>query len=436
MRFSSFKQLVNPDRKPYSLIGFGDNRQSDEDYFGIPELYLRICWIEEANTSLIFITLDTLYFNNKLTSDWASFINKKYNINTDQIIFNASHTHSAPNISMPSWAELNHEYIDKIKAAFYKGIEYCANHLDVGYIVCEEIVPQEKIFISRRKKTIYFPHFWKKKVERLPNHNSPTDQNIRLIKIYNRGKVLDTVLYNFSCHPVFNRNDNFSSDFIGDISKKLEQHISNAMFLQGFCGDIRANYTGKLSLSALQKILTHGISLKQKISLTIKLFFYHEIFTPYTKAYYNIFTNSIYTLIKNKFDKYSDQTSENRLHIKNYSFTHTLYSDTHKSYKRFRTSLLTFGKTVLISIPAEVNTHYSLLIKKAIKNNLFLPLGYGSDMICYLPGADEIKDGGYEVNSFKQYDLDSRLSVKTVNEYESILEISIKEIVKEIDGRN
>jgi hypothetical protein len=76
------------------------------------------------------------------------------------------------------------------------------------------------------------------------------------------------LLYSFSCHPTFVSNMSMSADFPGHISSILEEtKYTNAIFFQGFCGDLRP-------------ALISGITSSNSLAQLIKNILLHKTFRP------------------------------------------------------------------------------------------------------------------------------------------------------------
>lgn len=419
MKFSYFKKQINPESEPYHLVGFGKTREPREEFFGQPELWLKICWLTgDQATQLVFITLDTLYFSKNFTTELYDTFFIKYGLKQEQIIFNASHTHSAPNISVPSWDEINIRYSQQVKERIYEGMDHCSKTLEEGAISCQEIQLSDPLFINRRKKVFSLSSPLKWKVKRLPNTKAEVDNAIRTFTLYNQSGKPEVVIYNVACHPVFNRNLNYSSDFVGVVSDKIEEHVPMAMFLQGFSGDIRANYYGNLDSKSIQTLFGKGHHPRYSLVSVLRLLLNGKIFIPYTQKFFHWFANEISSTI---IADYQSGEKTTRLRLSSHSFTFSLKSESGNTQREFMTAICKLNECAIIAIPAEVNSGYYLALKKQLGQTILFNVGCSYDMIGYLPMDTEVKDGGYEVESYANYGWDSRISEQSLHLYKGAL---------------
>ncbi|MFC1770982.1 hypothetical protein ACFLZV_03750 [Candidatus Margulisiibacteriota bacterium] len=416
MDFSFFKVKINPENSSDNLAGFG-KRKNTEITFGPKELYLKILWVK-SNSNLIVISIDALYFPRTIAQNVIRYLANTYQIAKKNIVFNATHTHSAPSTDLNVFGQINKEYLDEINIKTIQGLDFCWHNFKKGHLEFDELSLPNKLFVKRRKLGRDIRKlFLQKKILMLPNHNRETDNNIRSIKIYDNEKKLCLIVYNFSCHPVFDFALSISSDCIGTISNAIEDQLQvQSIFLQGFAGDIRPNYT--------------ATSVKiTNIKDYLKLIFNKEIFIDYDDSFYNYFCNNISTcLIQNASEKNKNPQIP-AINIKLKSFTANFSSITGEIQKNIEINLILIKNNLFISLPAEVNSYYYDLLKNKFPDLRIYPLGYAPGMIGYLPGAEEVDEGGYEIYSYTNYGWDSNISKKSI-EYFSVKLISeIKQLI-------
>ena len=101
---------------PYagSLAGFNVRSESGEA-LGPDKLFLDIALFSINSVNVAFICFDTLYFPKKLASFLRGHLFDYFNIVKENVVFSATHTHSAPNVS---W-----EYVDAIDEEYLKLVE-------------------------------------------------------------------------------------------------------------------------------------------------------------------------------------------------------------------------------------------------------------------------------------------------------------------------
>ncbi len=401
----------------YQLSGF--SKREDSVLLGSSDLYIKGIWFKN-DSNLIIISIDILYIPKELSSSIYEYFEKEYNINRSEIIFNATHTHSAPGVDKNFDSIVNLEiltYLENEIKSLFKNIEF-----ENGYLCYKTFPLNTKMWVSRRKIGRDIRKFFLiKKTIMLPNTINEIDENIRLFVLFDEQHNIKYLIYNFSCHPVFNVSNQLSSDFIGEISSQLNKEKSiDSMFLQGFLGDIRPNFvvTSFKNLGFINKL---------------KLLFNKTIFKKYSKEDFNLFCSVISKNILTKLFSNKLTCMNNEAKFTSLEFTFKLFSQTNDSCKDLITKIVLVNKNIFISISAEVNSRYYLELVKKFKDSNIIPLGVADNVIGYLPFFEEVKEGGYEINSYVNYGWDSAISEKSLKEYNSALHDNIKKLQDEYE---
>ena len=417
LKFFMKSKELHLDSFDFELSGF--STRSMAPLLGENKLKIDVLWIKKNDSNIIFISIDTLYIPKKIAEPIYIFLKNTFNIDEKDVIFNATHTHSSPAIEENFYNSIiNNDlilyFIKIIKEIFNTSIA-CFQY---GHIAYKTITLKEKIWVSRRKIGRDVKKFLlKKTIIMRPNHDLKVDNKIRLMLIYDQEIRLNKILYNFSCHPVFNTNKMISSDFKGEIGRLIKEKLGiESFFLQGFSGDIRPNFTAsKYS----------GLNFKNRI----KVLFNGEIFKEFDKSDFNHFCGVITEEIINSIDAENVFEEHEFSSIKK---TYKINSVSGKNEKQFVIKLATQGNNFFLSIPAEVNSKYILeLSRRFVHLNIF-PLGLADNIISYLPYYSEIDDGGYEVTSATNYNgWDEHICKKSLKKFYMELESDIASIINE-----
>lgn len=420
VEYAFFQDVINPDK--ISLSGFS-RHQKNKIALGPDQLYVKILWVR-ANVDLIVISIDSLYFSTEVAHSIYQYAYSEFNITKDHIILNASHTHSAPNMDLEFFGNIDRKYLEDVEAKIKRGLRLCHENFQKGYIEFRNVECNANVFISRRKIGRDIRTFFiKKRIIMQPNEEKPVDRNIRLIKLYDSNLKLDGIIYNFSCHPVFNTTYNISSDFIGYISSILEERICKfSMFLQGFAGDVRPNYTETKT------------SVKHVINFA-KLLFNEKVFCNFTQSHFNDFCHHISSSIIEAESENKDirpKLNDSWCHIRNFMYEDFIESKTAETRKSLTIKLVLLSANLFISIPAEVHSSYLGILREAFPGLKIYPLGYADGMIGYLPCEEEIREGGYEVQkSVKYYGWDDSMSEVSVRNFTTRLIKEMKNLLKD-----
>lgn len=398
----------------YELSGY--SFRSNNERLGLNELLINIVWIKDDNCkNLVLVSMDLLYIPQVLSKKIYDYLYEKFKLTKTEVFFNSSHTHSAPGIDINFDKLIDNSLIDYLvdmTQNLFTGIDFI--DCRIKFI---SIKPQKAYWISRRKIGRNIRKFFlKKEIIMLPNRENIIDDKIRLIIVEESANNINNMIFNFSCHPVFNTNNELSSDFIGIIRNNINNIFNiKSTYLQGFLGDIRPNFTvNKFSkLNFIDKL---------------KVFFNKEIFKRYDKNDFNQFCENITRDICNykKLGKNISLPESFRIE----SFDFELISRTGFTKKNFTTKLALFDNYLMLSISAEVNSKFYVELSKVHPELEIFPLGLAENVIGYLPFYTECDELGYEVNSYVNYGWDSMIEKNCLERYYNLLNQNIDEFKK------
>lgn len=400
------------DNFSYELSGY--SFRSNNEKLGLDELLISIVWIRDKNCkNLVLVSMDLLYIPQVVSKKIYDYLYEKFKLTKIEILFNASHTHSAPGIDINFDKLIDNSLIDYLVNMTQSLFS------EVNFIDCRikfiSIKPQKHYWISRRKVGRNIRKFFlKKETIMLPNKENMIDDKIRLIIVEEPDNTMNTMIFNFSCHPVFNTNNELSSDFVGVIRNNINNTFRiKCTYLQGFLGDIRPNFTvNKFSkLNFIDKF---------------KVFFNKEIFKRYDRNDFNQFCENITRDICN-YKELGKNISRPEL-FKIDSFDFELISKTGFTKKNFTTKLVLFDNYLMLSISAEVNSKFYVELSKLHPELEIFPLGLAENIIGYMPFYTECDEFGYEVNSYANYGWDSMIEQNCLKKYYDILNQNIYEL--------
>jgi hypothetical protein len=270
------------------------NKISHDQYDNIEVNTLLI----ETNKTIIFHVLDVILIEKKLSEKIKNILNKQFLIPKDQIIIEATHTHSSPKVSNILYPTINpeDEYIQTIIDAIIKNTSYCVEHKNDAwgfYGTCEV-----NDYYSNRN-----------------NIALPFNKNIYTLQFKDK---LNTPIVNFiniACHPtILAPEDNkISSDLIGITRNELlKQTGIPAIIVNGECGDVSTHFTRKgRDYAEVERV---GEGLAELIAKT----------DNYCKISLENMTISIYELNIN-FNEIEDNSNDERIMFKQSNPTSYIY---------------------------------------------------------------------------------------------------------------
>jgi len=386
MRAAHSKCLIPYDYKDIDLSGF-ENRSLTEP-LGENRLYVDVTIVGDAST-VYFISIDTLYVSEEFYLRVKKSITE-FDQNCSDIVINASHTHSAPNIFSDSFGCINVDYMTVVHDLILALAKEVFSSREDVVIKLKTYKIIDEPFIYRRKK-IPFLNI----VKMLPNYEKSIFSDIKIVEFSTKSSCWNWISLN--CHPVFNSANRISSDFVGDIRKEFE----NCQFFQGFSGDIRPNVTSK-----------HN---KPKSALKKMVSFIMPVFTIPSAKDFKAFCAAI------KFSLSQSPSMDveiNCVELNSKEFQLNLSEDSQSVLLKI--TVLEFSKEfVFIAINAEVSNMYLEILNRS---SVF-PSGCSNGMLGYLPTRTQLEYKGYEnYYSLKNYGIDKPFSQNKLAEIESFLQ--------------
>ncbi len=391
MRIGSAKTDISPKCK-INLTGFGNpNRQ----HLGTHDpIYLTCTVIEQDGVKAAFLSGDVLGFDAEKLPAIRKEISDKTGIEPINILFNASHTHSAPETL--GWVNQRlGAYVAEYGDFFYKAVvdtvvsaneDLQEGELYWGTIDCYGIG------VNRRKIIDGKCNF-------LPNETGIRNDEVTVLKAVCGGKI-KSILFNHSCHPSTIGFDYVSADWPG-VARRIvsEKYDCVAGFLQGCCGDIRVRTTNASGQDwhwgEYEDIERFGALLASRIDALLS--------RPMKKVEGAILTKysafDLPLLDKLPREDYAKKAADESVPLFNrwaYEFYAENY-DTLPTTRPYSVQRIDLGdKLTFWGLEGEVCTPYCFNIKAMMPDRHVVVCGYSNGNPGYIFAEDMVPQGGYE----------------------------------------
>ncbi len=382
---------TNPDVR---LAGFGNPLRTFKGMHD--DLWVRALVLENGGKTVAIVTGDALGFESQRIEEIRPAIAEKTGLSVDAILFNASHTHSAPNVMRgqsekigrynAAYADWFYARVIEVITAAYADLE--EGTLEMGSATCYGVG------VNRRRILTGAYEF------------APYEAGIRrdeafVLRAVCGGRV-KAILTKLTCHPSTIGFDYGSADWPGVARRIIEEKNPGAiaLFTQGCCGNIRVRtvedpacldttsfrggtyedieHFGKLLADAAQTVLDgrmepiKGPFASKKITFELPL---QE--KPAREVY-------AANMEGDSLEAYS-----NRWYYEHYDEL----TDT-KPYTMQRIDL--GDKLTLIAMEGEVVVEYEYHMDKLLPDRKVVTLGYSNGNPGYICTAEMYKYGGYE----------------------------------------
>ena len=209
-------------------------------------LFARVLYLGNGATSACIVSLELLGVSNEFAERLRRGIAAATEVDADDVIVAASHTHSGPcgfATSQPRSPEAS-RHVDSV-----------ARHLlDAAAEARRAARPCSLAFAQRPTIGIAANRI---------DPDGPVDPHVRVIRILDATTAaLRGMIVHFACHPTVLGEDNltYSGDFVGRALRQLERtYRVPCLFLQGAAADISTRFTRSARTSAEADRLSHAL---------------------------------------------------------------------------------------------------------------------------------------------------------------------------------
>jgi neutral ceramidase len=377
---------------PMYLSGYGSRTHASDGK--ITDLWAKAVAIEDRNGSrVVIVGTDLSGLTRAITDVVAARVMKEYGLDRARLVFNSSHTHTAPIIrkNLIDMFALDDE--QRRRTADY-GRELTDKLVTVVGAALGDLAPANLSFgagsvgfaVNRRLST---PQGYINS----PNPSGPTDHDVPVLKITAPDGKLRAILFGYACHNTTLTAEfyQFSGDYAGFAQLDLERENpgATALFLMLCGGDQNPYPRGKLEYAE-----KHGADLAAEVGRVAAsplkpvrgsiLAAFQTVDLPFA-----IYTRETFEARLNDSDKAGVRHAKAMLEA--YDRREPI-----RSYP-YPVQAVAFGKDLtLIALGGEPVVDYALRIKKEYGAKGIIAAGYSNDVMSYIPSLRVLKEGGYE----------------------------------------
>ncbi|MGQ3480090.1 hypothetical protein [Paenibacillus sp. TY11] len=175
--------------------------------------------------------LDIILIEKQFGEKVKSILSEKFSISKENIIIEATHTHSGPKVSTTFYPEItpSRDYLQLLLDMIVKNTEFCLNNkmeAQAYYGTCEI----NGYYCNRNDKSL------------------PFNNKGYILQFRNNSNCPLVSLINIACHPTVLAKDNLfiSSDYIGELREEyFNLNQAPAIIMNGECGDVSTRFTRK-----------------------------------------------------------------------------------------------------------------------------------------------------------------------------------------------
>ncbi|WP_407272004.1 carbohydrate-binding protein [Radiobacillus sp. PE A8.2] len=188
-------------------------------------LQSRVMTVADGEDTVVFVNSEILYWNSNHVSELRQLASEEYGLEPDQLVFNTSHTHNQPSMSLNDAHTI--EMIEKTVDAIGEALDSAQPaELSFGRGSVDFTTNRRKLFTSGYAEWGINPY-------------GTNDNEVTVLQAKNLNGENIGMIFSMSAHPTVIRIPEYGGDFVGYAMVHLEDELGGkAVFLQGTAGEI------------------------------------------------------------------------------------------------------------------------------------------------------------------------------------------------------
>jgi hypothetical protein len=343
---------------------------------------------DDAGAASVIVTLDLVGIKRRMAESIATAVTKRHGIPRDRVLFNASHTHSAPLVgdnSSYNFGEYSESqrpvlqaYTARVEADINTAIDRAIANLAPATLEFEQGFAG---FAVNRRRVGH------------REYPGPVDHDVPVLAVRSTTGQLRAILFGYACHNTVLGDYMINGDYAGYAQAELQSRYPGAvaMFVQGAGADSNPLPRRKVELAE-----RYGVTLADAVDEVL-----HGRMKP--------IAGELKTSMQVTDLKWAGPRTQNDLEK-------ALSSSNAREKERagrllkvlardgsipetypYPVQAWRFGSQfTMLTFGGELVVDYALRFKKQFGNNTTWIAGYSNDVFGYIPSHRVLKEGGYE----------------------------------------
>jgi len=370
-------------RGPVWMSGYAARTHPSEGVLN--PLWAKALAIESPGGRIVIVSTDLVGIPRDLSDHVAATLKKQFGLGRSQLVINASHTHTGPivwpglrNLTVlpPGEQEKVIDYGKTLEDALVSAAASALHDLSPATI---EFGEGAAAFAINRRAAI--------------NPNGPIDHRVPVVKVADPGGRIRGIVFGYACHNATLTAEFYqlSGDYAGFAAQAIErQHPGAIAMFLALCGaDQNPNPRNTLDLAR-----QHGNTLAGEVEKVIA-----ARMTPVNGP-----IRTGFRLAELRFAPQSRQDFEAELQSKvpaqarrGEMMLKELDAGRKIGRLDYPLQAVRFGNSLtLLALGGEVTVDYGLRARREYSGEPLITAGYSNDVMCYIPSARVLREGGYE----------------------------------------
>ncbi len=401
-----------------TMMGFG-TRDMDHGCEGVhDELYVRALSLEQVDERALILSYDLCFLGREETNRYKGAIGRLFDLHPRQILMNTSHNHVGPSVG--TWYSAGYEmsdrdYLNQLERATVAAATQSRKSMREATLWTG--ATRSALPMNRRRRMD------DGRIENRPNPGGYAYDKLPLCLLQDTDGKPVCLLFSISCHPSMISGFEISAEYPGAAMQRLDEHFGAAcsMFLQGVGGDAKPLVIGRGGVDRWQPgtwdLMDEAGTMVADETLAALKDGLRQVEPRIRTATVEMQWPLEPAPSRDVFEAIvADTAPERRAKNVRYLWAAKSLERLDRGYTfpdavTLSAQGVSLGKDVRIAgLEGEATAPWGKFIEDFYGDGMTLPLGYCNGTGLYLPTSEMLPEGGYEVVSFWEYGLPSRLA--------------------------
>lgn len=385
--------------EPIVLLGYGDRTGPFESVAA--DIYLKALALEAADGyRAVIVTADLVGFQEAVLIDPVfARIEAATGLRRDQVLFNASHSHTGPLVSVDPWVAANAAAHPPLTEADAERTRRYTLELRVTLVrtVTEAVAKMEPATLAWGAGRVDFPMnrrvMREGRVVMLENPDGETDKSVPVLYAAAADGAPLAAVFGCACHnTTLTGADNvIAGDYAGEAQTRLEAAMPGvqAMFMSGCGADANPAPRGSMDLAK-----RHGATLSGEVERVIA-----AGLTPLAPRLATALAETSLPLQRLNAEQLAAKAELPSAEALMAQHMQSVLAEGGTLPTAYAAPIAVWrlgDALTLVALPAEPVAAYARLVKETLGRDAVWVAGYNNDCFGYLPTAEVVREGGHE----------------------------------------
>lgn len=376
-------------------------------------LYVRALWLAQGTEIAVILTFDLCFISRLEAQRWHGMLARSHGLQPHQVLFAATHTHAGP--ATGTYLELIEQpvlrdYHEELDRAIVTAIDAARHEAVPVTMRCGST--QSSLPLNRRR-------VGPTGITNAPNPHGPVYGDVPLMLLESSDHRPVCLMFGLSTHPVTFGLPEVSADYPGVATDLLDQHLGRAcsLFLQGAGGDSRPRTLMEgdhwIRKPTFVQTQATGKQLAEEVVAGL------ASLAPISARLRSALIESHWPLIPCTRQQLSTALASDRPDKRAWAKRQLVQRERNifcRDYAPILVHKIEFGPLArLIGIEGEPVHTFGHLTKQVYPDGATMFAGYCHGEGLYLVSTPMLSEGGYEPESFWEYNQPGPLAPETEN---------------------